>query len=69
VQFEGNLLCFFLPPAKTKENPPHKTAHLQTAQTSAIPKFTKELFYLPARILQRITKKLSLNLKQKQICF
>jgi len=40
-----NLFCFFLPTRK-KENPTHKTAHLQITQANARPKFAKELFSL-----------------------
>jgi hypothetical protein len=44
-KFDGNLFCFFLPPAKKEEGTPtHIAAHLQATRANAQkPKFAKEL--------------------------
>jgi len=44
-KFDGNLFCFFLPPAKKEErNPTHIAAHLQThTSRRSNQRFAKEL--------------------------
>jgi hypothetical protein len=60
MQFEGEIILFFLPPRKDKETPPTKQHICKPHKPTRKPKFAKELFSCPPT---RAVNKLLVNIE------